>query len=84
MFFPKFPFKALKKMLVSCNSPKKKNRVGRSVIYFGGIIFCSKICVFACFMLIGSLEGRKKGRDFFSRNLLKYGYRKQTTFFRPS
>ena len=40
---------------------------------------------YACFTLIGSLEGDKNFGVgiFLNKNLLGYGYRKQTTFFRP-
>ena len=60
-----------KKMFVSCNGPKK-NRVGRSVRIFFKLFFVQKCVFHACFMLIGSSEGRNNFRVgiFLSNNLL--------------
>ena len=56
-----------KKLLVSCNGPKK-NRVGRSVKKKCFAYFFGQKCVFyACFTLIGSWEG---GENLLNKNLL--------------
>ena len=66
------PLGLKKKLFVSCNG-LKNIRVGRSVkISFLHYFFGQK-CVFsACFMLIGSWEGRKNFRVgiFLNKNLL--------------
>ena len=59
-------------LFVSCNG-LKKNRVGRSAIFFFLHYFFGQKCVFyACFMLIGSWEGGKNFRVgiFLKINLL--------------
>ena len=53
--------------------------------FFLHYFFGQKCVFYACFTLIGSWEGEKNFMVgiFLNKNLLGYGYRKQTTFFRP-